>query len=297
MAELVKVEGLDHYAITVSNLEETIKWYSDKLGFTLVKQFENADNGMKISHMQAPDYLLEIFEPKNPIPLPEYRLHPDTDLSAQGQKHMSVGVINGPQAVRDLEALGVKVVAIKEVANTYGAFIQDNTGNLIEVFEIGDSSECSSAYQVNSPASPENSPTAPGSDPIKVEGINHIGISVANLDITVDWYNRIFGFTELHRDEIPGIGAKVCHMQAKGFVLEIFQFPGSAPISDERHSFSEDTLTCGNKHFSLGISDIKTAIAQLEGAGIPIAAVRELHGKQNIFINDIAGNVIELSEI
>jgi methylmalonyl-CoA/ethylmalonyl-CoA epimerase len=282
MAGIVKTEGLNHYAITVENMAETLDWYRDKLGFKLARKFERPDGSMVICHVEAPDFLIEIFSPKEPIPLPSYRLHPDTDLSVQGHKHMSIGVKDGPLAVFRLEKMGVKVVAIKEVNGTYGAFIQDNTGNLIEVFETGiDASD----------------PAMADIKEITVEGINHTALSVSDLDAAVDWYNRVFGFTVIQKNEIPGIGAEVCHMQANGFILEIFQFPGSAPMSADRSDLDKDPLTCGNKHFSLGITDVEAAAAQLGEAGVPITALRELHGKQNIFINDIAGNVIELSEI
>ena len=37
----------------------------------------------------------------------------------------------------EFEQLGVHVAFIAEVDGTYGVFINDNTGNLIEIFEEG----------------------------------------------------------------------------------------------------------------------------------------------------------------
>lgn len=41
---------------------------------------------------------------------------------------------------------------------------------------------------------------------LKINGINHFAISVAQLEESVSWYSRIFGFTVLDRSEIPGAG-------------------------------------------------------------------------------------------
>lgn len=38
-------------------------------------------------------------------------------------------------AKQELEALGVEIVMVAEVDNTYALFIRDNSGNLIEIFE------------------------------------------------------------------------------------------------------------------------------------------------------------------
>ena len=53
----------------------------------------------------------------------------------QGNKHMSFGVPDGRAAKAQLEALGVEIAMVAEVDDTYGVFIRDNTGNLIEIFE------------------------------------------------------------------------------------------------------------------------------------------------------------------
>ena len=52
-----------------------------------------------------------------------------------GNKHMSFGVPDGPRAKKELEDLGVEIAMVAEVDGTYGVFIRDNTGNLIEIFE------------------------------------------------------------------------------------------------------------------------------------------------------------------
>ncbi len=136
----VKINGVNHFAISVADLEETIRWYSDIFGFTVIDRSEIPDAGIRVSHMQGTGMILEIFEAAESAPLPEERRIPNQDLLTQGNKHISFGVPDGPKAKAELEALGVEIAMVAEVDGTYGVFIRDNTGNLIEIFEeAGDS--------------------------------------------------------------------------------------------------------------------------------------------------------------
>lgn len=132
--------------------------------------------------------------------------------------------------------------------------------------------------------------------PVEINGVNHFAISVANLEESIQWYERSFGFTVLDRSEIPGTGVKVSHMQGKGFILEIFCAPNSKPLPSERRIPNEDFLTQGNKHISFGVKDGRAAKKQMETMGIDIAFVAEVDGTYGVFIRDNTGNLIEIFE-
>ena len=72
---------------------------------------------------------------------------------------------------------------------------------------------------------------------VKINGINHCAISVADIEETIQWYHDVFGFTVVNRSEIPGAGIKVAHLQGVGFLLEVFE----APRSQSTESGSDDT--------------------------------------------------------
>ena len=127
--------GVNHFAISVPNLEESVAWYERVFGFKVFDRSEIPGVGIKVSHMVSPGLVLEIFEAPGANPLPEDRKVPNRDLLTHGNKHISFGVPNGPAAKAELEALGVEIVMVAEVDNTYGLFIRDNSGNLIEIFE------------------------------------------------------------------------------------------------------------------------------------------------------------------
>ena len=86
--------------------------------------------------MQGAGFILEIFEAEGAQPLPGDRRYPNRDLLTHGHKHFSLGVRDARQAAKDLEAMGVEIAMVAEVDNTYGVFVRDNSGNLIEVFQV-----------------------------------------------------------------------------------------------------------------------------------------------------------------
>ena len=130
-----KNQWINHCAISVANIEETIKWYHDVFGFTVVNRSEIPEAGIKVAHLQGVGFLLEVFEAPGANALPEDRRVPNRDLMTHGNKHMSFGVPDGKKAKAELEALGVEIAMVAEVDDTYGVFIRDNNRNLIEIFE------------------------------------------------------------------------------------------------------------------------------------------------------------------
>lgn len=131
---------------------------------------------------------------------------------------------------------------------------------------------------------------------IRINGVNHYAISVADLEESIAWYQRVFGFELLDRSEIPGTGVKVSHMQAPGFLLELFCAPDSAPLAEERRVPNLDFLTQGNKHISFGVPDAHCLLEEFRALGVNIALIAEVDGTYGVFINDNTGNLIEIFE-
>ena len=111
---------------------------------------------------------------------------------------------------------------------------------------------------------------------VKINGINHCAISVADLEETIQWYNNVFGFTLVNRSEIPGAGIQVAHLQGKGFLLEVFEACGANSLPEDRRVPNRDLMTHGNKHVSFGVPDGRKAKEELEALGVEIAMVAEV---------------------
>ncbi|MCI8280264.1 MAG: VOC family protein [Lachnospiraceae bacterium] len=134
----IDINGINHVAISVADFEESIGWYQRVFGFEVLDRSQIPGTGIQVAHMQGTGFLLEIFCAPNSNPLPPERRIPNQDLLTQGNKHFSFGVMDAHQAKEDMEKMGVEIAFVAEVDGTYGVFIRDNTGNLIEIFEEGD---------------------------------------------------------------------------------------------------------------------------------------------------------------
>lgn len=127
---------------------------------------------------------------------------------------------------------------------------------------------------------------------------NHFAVSVADLERSIKWYQRVFGFKLLCRNMINHINTPVAHLDApdSGFVLELYSPPDVKPVPEDRKLPDEDMKTNGNKHFSLTMSDHKKTLQELDAMQIPVAFVAPCWGTVGVFINDPDGNLIELFE-
>lgn len=131
---------------------------------------------------------------------------------------------------------------------------------------------------------------------IQINGVNHFAISVKDMDESIAWYERVFDFKLLNREEIPGTGVKVCHMQAPGFQLEIFCAPDSITLPEDRKVPNLDFLTQGNKHISFGVPDAHMLLDEFKAMGVNIAFIADVNNTYGVFINDNTGNLIEIFE-
>ena len=131
---------------------------------------------------------------------------------------------------------------------------------------------------------------------IDICSVNHFAISVPDLEETITWYKRVFGFEVFDRSEIPGTGIKVCHMAGNGLILEIFQPPGGPNLPEERKIPNQDLMTNGNKHISFGVKNGKKAKEQMIADGVEIVFEALVDGTYGIFIHDNTGNLIEIFE-
>ena len=144
MAEAQKNEtGFDlsfhHIGISVANLEESIAWYKEMLGFEEVMRMDQGVTieKMIIGHIKRGNCYIELFQVAGAKPLPEYRRDPNADLAVHGLKHFGLQVDDVHAAVKELKAKGVEVAM--EPIDTPGAafaFIRDNSGNAFELIEF-----------------------------------------------------------------------------------------------------------------------------------------------------------------
>lgn len=127
-----------HLGISVPDLEASITWYRDMLGFSVAKRMTLDVVPAKIAFMKHGDFYIELFEIEGAAPLPEDCRYPDRDIQTHGTKHMAFAVQDVHEFIGSLKQRGVDIAMdVNMMENKAMAFIRDNAGNLIEIVEVG----------------------------------------------------------------------------------------------------------------------------------------------------------------
>ena len=127
-----------HIGISVPNLEESIAWYKEKLGFEEVMRMNQGETikNMIIGHIRRGNCYIELFQVAGAKPLPEYRRDPNADLMVHGLKHFGLQVSDVHAAVEELKAKGVEIaMGPIDTPGVAFVFIRDNSGNTFELIE------------------------------------------------------------------------------------------------------------------------------------------------------------------
>ena len=128
-----------HFGMSVSNLENAIKWFEDILGFTLRdKVAEFTPMGFKVAFMSNNDgFEVELFENRETKPVPEERLHPDNDSKTQGTKHIAFEVQDLDALLEYFKSKNIEIVlGPTSVFGLYVAYIYGPDKILIEFIQL-----------------------------------------------------------------------------------------------------------------------------------------------------------------
>jgi len=121
-----------HGGVSVPNLDESIAWYRDVLGFEVAERIKIPTIPAEIAMMQNGPLHMELFQVEGARKLPAERSEPDSDLHTHGNKHVSFAVSNVQEFAAELRRRGADIVWVKEMKHGSNIFIRDNAGNLIE---------------------------------------------------------------------------------------------------------------------------------------------------------------------
>ena len=132
---LIMKPVLHHVAITVNNINESLRWYEDKLGCAFIKRYDDAK--MHMALMSFGKFYIELFQLDNSKPLPKYRKELMSDLTVVGTKHICLGVDDIDKTMNMLGTKGVEFTTEPDTS-FYGSryvFFKDCNGILIELSE------------------------------------------------------------------------------------------------------------------------------------------------------------------
>jgi glyoxylase I family protein len=123
-------DTMHHAAIIVSDYQRSKAFYTETLGFPILRENFRADRGDWKLDLQFGDGELEIFAIPGAPPRPSYP-------EAQGLRHLAFRVDDVEAAVRELEARGVPCEPIRRDPYTGGrmTFFHDPDGLPLELHE------------------------------------------------------------------------------------------------------------------------------------------------------------------
>jgi methylmalonyl-CoA/ethylmalonyl-CoA epimerase len=126
----------EHAGISVGDLEASIAWYRDMLGFTVDRIVQIPEDTGRVALISRGDFRLELFCIPEANLLPDERRYPWTDIRTHGIKHIAYAVSDIGELMDSLKEKGVDVVwDIRVHDGDTCAFVRDNTGNLVEFVE------------------------------------------------------------------------------------------------------------------------------------------------------------------
>jgi glyoxylase I family protein len=128
----MEIKGIHHIAIIAGDYEISKRFYTEILGFTIIKETYRADRkSYKLDLAIHGLYQIELFS------FPDHRERASFPES-KGLRHLAFAVENVEAAASELRANGVEVqgVRIDEITDKQFCFFYDPNGQPLELYEI-----------------------------------------------------------------------------------------------------------------------------------------------------------------
>jgi methylmalonyl-CoA/ethylmalonyl-CoA epimerase len=127
---------------------------------------------------------------------------------------------------------------------------------------------------------------------------HHVGVSVADLEQSIAWYETYLGFSLEKTGGVPEDDGRMAMLVGEGgFRVELFELPSAAALPDERRHPATDLRTQGVKHVAYEVDDIEAFTERLRALGADIVWDLRVHDDVKVlFLRDNTGNLVELVE-
>ena len=129
-----------HVGVVVQDIEASIAWYVDRLGFERGIGFPFP--GGQLAFVKRGAFRIEFFQVEGAAPMAAERETGASNLKIGGINHFAIQVADVDRTVAELESKGVEVASPpKDVPGGRGeryAFVRDNERMLVELFQSAD---------------------------------------------------------------------------------------------------------------------------------------------------------------
>ena len=125
--------------------------------------------------------------------------------------------------------------------------------------------------------------------------IEHIALSVSNLDRSIEWYCANFGFEEEGRSDKPALKVKIARLRLGNLWVEVFEPYERRPLPEGEDVLGTSLQRLGTKHMALLVDDIRAAREQLLAHGADLETdLTEGSTSSYLFCRDPDGILIEV---
>ncbi|MGE6488550.1 methylmalonyl-CoA epimerase [Paenisporosarcina sp. NPDC076898] len=100
------MKKVDHIGIAVKNLDETIPYYTEILGLTVLKIEEVASEMVRVAFIDAGNVKLELLEPMSE----QSAIHTFIEKKGEGIHHIAFGVEGIEERMNELREKGVRIL-------------------------------------------------------------------------------------------------------------------------------------------------------------------------------------------
>ena len=127
----------------------------------------------------------------------------------------------------------------------------------------------------------------------------HIALSVSNINKSVAFYEKHFGFKLAGKYPHKEIGLSIAVINKGDISLELFEFKKRHALPNYRKDLDSDLKTIGAKHFSFAVGNIEGEYKRLKKSGVRFATLLRTfdNGLKYFFIKDPDGILVEIMEI
>ncbi|CAN7440647.1 VOC family protein [Neorhizobium tomejilense] len=131
---MLTVSSIAHVAIRVKDIDRTLDFYVNKLGFSEMMRLDREGRLWLVYLRITDDQYLEIF--------PEGEGDKAAEREAVGYNHVCLAVPDIQKTVAELDALGIERIrpTIKAADNNWQTWIEDPDGHRIELMQMADDS-------------------------------------------------------------------------------------------------------------------------------------------------------------
>lgn len=271
------------FAITVSDMNESMDWYAENLLFEPDTIVNYQDYGLSVGMLHMGDFFLELVEFDKSLSKNELQL-PDEKTELNGFFKMGFQSNQITKLYEELSNKGVNIVAPLDKLSPIENYpwpkeyflIADPDGNYIQFFSMNQSSS-------------ENK--------LKIQPFL-MALATPDIDASISWYTNYLNASMI-TPKVGELGNQRVLMDINGFILELGQFAGYSDFGKVEGSDSlSNAQIHGIKKLSFTISNIDQLESSLKSKAVvfdfPLSDTNNsMVGKQHFMIQDQSGNSIQ----